>query len=622
MKLQTVFHCMACVAALGASAGVFAETPTTAREQLNALLWQQRAVEYRGSALQVYRQAGSRLISVKTNRLSASVEQQQVGGFRSKPPAIILDIDETVLDNTPFNALLVRQGRSFDPLDWAQWVKAARATAVPGAAEFIRRARAARFRVVFITNRECNRTGTYDAQGRSTDCPQKRSTIDNLETALGYRPREADLLLRFEIQGRDDSDKQARRLEVAQTHRIAMLIGDDLNDFIRRADYVAETHGPFWGRTSGAPWYAIPNAIYGSWERAFADIAQKYAGLNAWDAPPPSARVQVVSWNLQWLADPALLQSAGFWTQCAAQGFPNVKLRDDLPFCDVYKRDGIQTPEDYEQKKLVPMRARLADLATQQIDVLAVQEAGSAAALNAVLPSGYQVICFTQRVDAQNIGFAIREAANLTVQCKEIESLSQESNPVVPRPVRRGLELKVSVSGGGTTHSLMFLNAHLKSSCPSGRLDNIANSNCATLQQQAPALEAWIEDQANQNQPFAIIGDWNRDLEAEIAGNFPARSDGSDPSGPLQPTTLRNLWPELNDSNPPASNMEVAQVDRTVSRLTPTCHENLDQLAVSMLLKSKLAPASLLNGQLPAAFLARPSLASDHCPLRVEFSYR
>lgn len=608
-----------------AGIGVFAQTPTGAREQLNALLWEQRTVEYRAAALQVYRQAGARLVSIKNNGMSASVEQRRLGGFRSKRPAVVLDIDETVLDNTPFNALLVREGRSFDAFDWGRWVMAARAAAVPGAREFIQRARAARFRMVFVTNRECNRAGAYNAQGRSLDCPQKRATLDNLEMVLGFRPADVDLLMRYEIQGRDDSDKQARRLEVAATHRIAMLIGDDLNDFIPRADYVPETHGNFWGATSGAVWYALPNPIYGSWERGFPDIAQKYAGLTVWDAPelPPSARLQVVSWNLEWLADPALLQSSGFCAQCAAQGFPNLKLRDDLPFCDVYKRDGILSPEDYEQKKLIPTRVRLAELAAQNTDIFAVQEVGSSAALNAVLPSGFKVACFTTRVDAQNVGFAIREASDLEFQCKEIVSLGQESNPAVERPVRRGLELKVHRPRGlALPRSLTLLNVHLKSSCPTGRMDVMTNSNCTTLQQQAPALEAWLEDQAAQNQPFAIMGEWNRDLDAEIAGNFSARNDGSDPSSPLQPTTLRNLWPELNDLKPANSGMEVAAVDRNLSRVSPTCHDNLDQLAISLLLKAQLVPSSLVNGHIPAKLLERPASASDHCPLRVEFLYR
>ncbi len=624
MNCQRPLVLMTMVFAVCNCVGAFAQAPTVSREQLNAVLWQQRAIEYRAAALQTYRLATARLASVRNNGRTASVEQRQVGGFQSKRPAIVLDIDETVLDNTPYNAMLVREGRGFDPVAWGQWVVAAQATAVPGAREFIAQARAARFRIVFITNRECNREGTYDAQGRSLDCPQKSATLDNLEAVLRYRPQESDLLMRYEQKSRDDKDKQARRLEVARTNRIAMLIGDDLNDFIRRADYAPEIHAGFWGAPSGAPWFALPNPIYGSWERAFADVSQKYAGMLAWEAPvtTASARLQIVSWNLEWLSDPAELERSGFWNQCAAQGWPNAKLRDDLPFCDVYKRDGILSAADYEQKKLVPMRARLADLAAQNLDVLAVQETASAAALQSVLPAGYEVACFTTCVDAQNVGYAVRESAIPQVQCKEVVALSQETNPAMTRAVRRGLELTVPVGAGSAPRSLALLNVHLKSSCPEGRMDNPANKNCSTLQQQAPALEAWIEEQAARNQPFAIIGDWNRNLEAEVAGNFPARADGSDPSGPLQPATLRNLWPELNDLVPAASGMELAAVDRGAARVNPACHEKLDQLAVSLSLKAQLAATSLKNDHVPAALMPRPAGASDHCPLGVELMFK
>ena len=90
----------------------------------------------------------------------------------------------------------------------------------------------------------------------------------------------------------------------------------------------------------------------------------------------------------------------------------------------------------------------------------------------------------------------------------------------------------------------------------------------------------------------------------------------------MQPTTLRNLWPELNDLKPANSGMEVAAVDRNLSRVSPTCHDNLDQLAINLLFKAQLVPSSLVNGHIPAKLLERPASASDHCPLRVEFLYR
>jgi 5'-nucleotidase (lipoprotein e(P4) family) len=636
------------IALLLAGAAAAQAQPLAQREQLNAVVWQQRSTEYRGNALQAWRHATGRLPNLRTNGLTASLEQRAAGGFRNKPVAVVLDVDETVLDNTPFNANLLREGRGFDLRDWDQWVREARAAAVPGAREFVQRARTLGFRVVFVTNRNCNREAGYDAQGRALDCPQKAATLANLEAALGSRPAAADLLLRDEQQGRDDSDKRARRIEVARTHRIALAAGDDLNDFIRAADYVAAEHSVFWGANNGGLWVALPNPIYGSWERGIESVAQKYAALQAWTPSPlpPSARLSIVAWNLAWLADPALLDSSGFWTRCAAQGFPNEKLRDDLPFCDVYKRQNITNAQEYAAGKLAPLRTRLAELAAAGMDVLAVQETGSAGALQAVLPPGYAITCFTTRVDAQNLGFAVRTAANLQLQCREVRSLSQEDNPAVTRPVRRGLELVVGNIGGSPARRLALLNVHLKAACPAGRLDG-SNGNCVTLRAQTPALEAWIEEQGQAGRPFAVIGDWNRDLDAELAGGFPARSDGSDPSGPIDVAKLRNLWPEINDGTPAASAMTLALTDRSVAGVTPsdapldtaelmaemtrestvqaggTCHAKLDQMAFSLSLRDQLARSSLAAaGRVPAALLARPPGSSDHCPLRVELLYR
>src|SRR5437762_1965701 len=58
-------------------------------------------------------------------------------------------------------------------------------------------------------------------------------------------------------------------------------------------------------------------------------------------------RLAIASWNLEWLADPAVLIAAKFWNLCKARGWPNEKMRADLPFCDVYRSNGIRTAADY-----------------------------------------------------------------------------------------------------------------------------------------------------------------------------------------------------------------------------------------------------------------------------------
>lgn len=584
----------------------YAEPPLAEREQLNALLWMQQAAEFRASSLMAYTAASQQLSSAKRGG-TAAVEQLAQGGYNGKKPIVVLDIDETVLDNSRLDASLVKAGQPLDKALWAQWVGEQQATALPGARDFILKARQQGLQVFFVSNRNCNAQGGYNALGQALDCPQKAATLANLETQLGYRPRDEELLLRDEKQGRDDSDKTARRSELAKTYRIALLLGDDLNDFIRRADYREAEHGKYWGRR----WFVLSNPVYGSWTKAYANLPGKYAALTPWrELPPPQPlgpkSLTLASWNLEWLADAAVLNSSGYWEQCLAQNWPNKKLRDDLPYCDVYKKDNMLSAADYENK-LGALKAGLTELATQGIDLLAVQEVQNPAALAAVLPDGYQVVCFTTRADAQNIGYAVRSGAQLNFSCREVAELSLES---IGGAVRRGLELSLRLGN----QDLQLLNVHLKSRCASGNMDNPNNSACRTLQRQMPVLEGWIEAQANAGKPFAIIGDWNRDLEGEVRRNLTARSDASDPAGPIVVSAVRNLFPEINDHTPPASEMLLANVDRSAAARS-ACHKTLDQLVLSQRLLQQLDPLSLNAGLLPAKLVKGPAAASDHCAL-------
>jgi 5'-nucleotidase (lipoprotein e(P4) family) len=618
------------LAGVSLSLSAQASPPVVAREGLYATAWMQRAVEFRANALQTYRAATARLAQVKTDGQTASVEQQRKGGFKSKKPAVVLDIDETVLDNSPAQAALIAQGQSFgDGSAFERWVQAAQAQALPGAKAFITEARARGFRVVFISNRNCAKDTAFDANGRALNCPQKPATLKNLSQALGYTVAEADLMLRGEVQGRDDGDKVARRTELAKKNRIALLLGDDLNDFIRRSEYDPEVHATQWGDR----WFALPNAMYGSWVSTLGKLDQVYAALQPWSdadpapvptpvpTPTPSSgitQLNLVSWNLEWMSDADTLVSAQYWEECTRLSFPNTKPfgREDLPFCDVYSKKGITTDAQYRSTKLAPMRARLLELAAEGMDVLSTQEVQSPSALAQVLPAGFEVLCATTRPDPQNLVVAVRQAWAQGLSCEEVHSLSREGTPGVSRPVRRGLAVSLPVKG----KTVQLLDVHLKSSCPTGPLDTSSNPNCGTLRRQVEPLEAWIEAQAEAGRPFLIAGDWNRDLEAEANGHLPARGDGSDPQGPIQQAVVRSIWPEINDMAPPTSAMALVQMDRSAAA-GKACHDILDQMAVSITLRGMLAPASLQGGELPAAFLSRPKTASDHCPVRTRLVF-
>jgi hypothetical protein len=319
----------------------------------------------------------------------------------------------------------------------------------------------------------------------------------------------------------------------------------------------------------------------------------------------------VLSWNMEWLADPVALDAADYWRRCADAGHANRKVQDDLPFCDVFPKNGIETSADYEARKLVPLRRRLAELiALRDVDVITVQEVQNAAALRSVLPAGYRVACFTARGDAQNIGYAVRDSLSAATDCSEVTSLSLEGSPSQERPLRRGLALGVTVRDTRIT----LLAVHLKSGCPGGPMDAPNRVACRSLQRQAAPLEAWIEAQAHAGRPFMIVGDWNRDLEAEVRGGYAARTGGTAPTTPVVAADVRNLWPEINDGDPPDSAMALVAMDRTAAT-SRACHRNLDQIAVSTTLLAMLDRATLEDGRLPARFETRPVAASDHCPM-------
>ncbi len=330
-----------------------------------------------------------------------------------------------------------------------------------------------------------------------------------------------------------------------------------------------------------------------------------------------TAALSLVSWNLEWLADPQALQQSDYWQRCARQHWPKHKLRTDLPVCDAYARRGIHTAAEYRSRKLLPLQQSLATLATQHVDIFAVQEIQNSAALQAILPAGYRVACVTRREDAQNLGFIVRNDSHWQMNCDEVRALSLEDDRQVPRAVRRGLALQLTQPG----KSLRILNVHLKSGCPKGPMTKNSN-HCKSLQRQVAILEEWIEQQANRNQPFMIIGDWNRDLLAEQKHHYPARADNSDPRSPIRnPAIIRNLFPEINDGVPANSAMHLGLVDRHAARVKH-CHADLDQIVFSQLLLTQLATPAAQHTLPAAALLNFAQDASDHCALQTHLQFK
>ncbi|HMV52827.1 MAG TPA: hypothetical protein PKC15_03795 [Rhodocyclaceae bacterium] len=317
-------------------------------------------------------------------------------------------------------------------------------------------------------------------------------------------------------------------------------------------------------------------------------------------------KLVLASWNMAWLAD---LRAPDFWSNCRSGNGRDLP-RDSHPPCDAYHRLGIGDAAAYEAIKLRAVRAALADLATRGADVIALQEVQGPIALARVLPSEFRMVCLTTRDDGLNLAFVVRRGHEAALECREIVALSLEDDPTVKRPVRRGLELTFRWGG----HEIAMLNIHLKAACPRGRMDDGGNAACRVLQAQAAPLEDWIEQQARADRGFMVIGDWNRDLEQEVRGGFPARSDGGDPASPVTAALVRNLYAELNDGDPPQSAVELAKVDRSAASAAG-CHEALDHLVVGEALRRRLDPASLEDGRVKGRLVRVPPAASDHCIL-------
>lgn len=235
-----------------------AQAPPACRlshEKLHSTLWVRTAPEYRGVAEQTYRIAKERLdAALKNRKWTAALEQQ--GRYERLPPAVVLDIDETVLDNSGYNVRVIALQKSWDNPTWFRWVEEASAPAIPGAVDFTRHARRRGVEVFFVTNREAE---------------LEPATRRNLEQAGFPLNPKLDTVLTKGEKPEWTSDKSVRRRDVAARYRILLLCGDDLGDFLGGIAVPPAERQALSARYSanwGTRWIILPNAHYGSWEDA------------------------------------------------------------------------------------------------------------------------------------------------------------------------------------------------------------------------------------------------------------------------------------------------------------------------------------------------------------------
>ena len=175
----------------------------------------QSAAEYWALAAPVYSRARSALDAAIADASWTAAIEQEGSNVSGLPMSVVMDLDETVFDNSPFQGQLVLDRTVYTSERWGRWVAKAAATEVPGAVDFVKYARGRNVRVVFVTNRTVE---------------EKAATLRNLDALLGPGTPADDVLVTGENGW--SSDKTGRRAFVARTHRILMLVGDDLNDFV------------------------------------------------------------------------------------------------------------------------------------------------------------------------------------------------------------------------------------------------------------------------------------------------------------------------------------------------------------------------------------------------------
>ena len=226
---------------------------TLQAQSMLAVLYAQSSAEYDANNIQTYTGAKLALdVALTEKNWTAAIEQK--GNFVDKPPAVILDIDETVLNNIPFQARAIIKGEGY-PNGWIEWMLEEASTSVAGVKDFLDYAERKGIKVFYVTNRVAI---------------AEEATRNNLKKLGLPLDTDRDVLLMKNENGWT-SDKVSRRQLISEDYRILLLIGDQLGDFIpleeatvnidsRKA--ISKKYKDMWGKK----WFMITNPIYGRWE--------------------------------------------------------------------------------------------------------------------------------------------------------------------------------------------------------------------------------------------------------------------------------------------------------------------------------------------------------------------
>jgi 5'-nucleotidase (lipoprotein e(P4) family) len=234
-------------------------------DNLNAVVWSQTSNEHDFIYIETFRNAQEKLLKAKADASWDALAKDDRAAHPSLAglkPAVVLDVDETALDNSPYQARLIRSGGEFNEADWAAWCHEGKARPMPGAVAFTKFAADHGVAVIFISNRAKDLNDV---------------TLQNLRAAgFPVAGKESFLGLGTFVEGCEQagSEKGCRRQLIGSKYRVLMQFGDQIGDFANvygnTAEGRAKAMAPYTAWI-GERWFVLPNTTYGSWEPALFD---------------------------------------------------------------------------------------------------------------------------------------------------------------------------------------------------------------------------------------------------------------------------------------------------------------------------------------------------------------
>jgi len=238
--MRTFFRAAIACAALVTIAPVRAQAPAPAvAAGLTGIKYMRDSEEYAALARQTY-------------RLATDAVVRRAQGLTSGSWAVVLDVDETALDNSTYQLDRAAYGLPFEAQSWDAWIGRREAGVVPGVADFVAAVRRAGGRVAWITNRDGVTADSTRANLRSLGLLSDVDRVCPQDT-----PQRTKAVRRAElVAGRGDCAWTGTSI------RVLAFVGDQMGDFPAAGEHIPDTGSDdAFGRTC----FLLPNSMYGDW---------------------------------------------------------------------------------------------------------------------------------------------------------------------------------------------------------------------------------------------------------------------------------------------------------------------------------------------------------------------